>query len=622
MKKVSFSAKHDESCKYFKSSDILGSIEMTTTALMRYHQQQQRHHHHQHQQHHQPHQSSNSPSSSNEPRTTLISPINNVNCQNSDRSYNNHSDTSSQQRTRNSPSFSNTSTSNGNQNSSMNNGFGNDRGRNETNNDNHATSSQRNHLHNSVHLPEPYHNVNNFYNYHNNNFDAFHASLVQNPWRSSSQKFSGDYGQNYQPHLWSLRSGAQAAAQNAVLVATAQAVEAIQQAEQGNEASNSERIQSDSVPENSRSSTQRASRNSTTSLNNSTESTSLTVLGVPTEQNVSELAKKLLAEASSALRNGSNVENDQDVKPATITSTTKIVKTTSITAIVNENITPKSAEIAELKRENLENAESKKSAMQTNSDIHSDTTKRIASSPASNEEKRTTPQTFITLTSCRKTNSIPSDSPPNSSSSNSLKNAASCSTSFTSISASSSSSSTPSCFGSTPNVNTQVFAHPTALLPAISTESFVNEATPNKDIVSNSKSENCSKSHKAIHRDDSNQEERKFLSIKRSSSSGAINVPNASNIQKQEEASRKTSFKKLNKSESEYAKQSKSSESLFSPYNISSNSSNHTIGSNYQPYSHHQPYDVPQHGSHSSQTHFHRSVEQVSGQLVSLKEIE
>ena len=586
---------------------------MTTTALMRYHQQQQRHHHHQHQQHHQSHQSSSSSLSSAEQRTNLISPVNNINCQTSDRSYNNHSDTSSSQRNRISPSFSNPISSNGNQSRSMNNGFGNDRGRNETNNDNHSSNSQRNHLHNSVHLPEPYHNVNNFYNYHNNNLDAFHANLVQNPWRSSSQKISSDYGQNYQPHLWSLRTGAQAAAQNAVLVATAQAVEAIQQAEQGNEASNSERVQSESVPENSRSSTQRATRNSTTSLNNPTESSSLTVLDVPTEQNVSDLAKKLLAEASSALQIGSNVENDRDVKPATITSTTKIVKTASNTVATNDNVTLKSAGSTEVKRENLENTESERTEMQINSDSPSDNTKRITSSPSSNEEKRTTSQTFTTLTSCRKTNSILSDSPPNSSNSSSLKNATSCSTSFTSISASSSSSSTPSCFGSIPTVNTQVFAHPTALLPVISSDCIVNEATSNKDPVNNSKLECSSKNHKNIPRNDSNPEDKKILSIKRSSSSGAIDIPNSINTQKPEEASRKSSFKKLTKSESEYAKQSKSTESLFSPYNISSNSSHHTIGSNYQPYSHHQPYDVPQHGSHSSQSHFHRSVEQVSG---------
>ena len=229
-------------------------------------------------------------------------------------------------------------------------------------------------------------------------------------------------------------------------------------------------------------------------------------------------------------------------------------------------------------------------------------------SPPENEEKRTTSQTFITLTSCRKTSSIPSDSPPNSSNSGSFKNASSCSTSFTSISASSSSSSTPSCIASTPSVNAQVFAHPMALLPLVhASESFVNEAAAshsNKEAESNGKSEGRSKSQKVAVRNDSHNDDGKFSNIKRSTSSDAMELPNSRNIQKQDK-------KKLTKSETEYSKQSKSSESLFSPYNISSNSSSNTVGSNYQPYSHHQPYDVPQHGSHSSQSHFQRSVEQV-----------
>ena len=615
MKKVfSLSALHHESRKYLNSSDILGSIEMTTTALMRYHQQQQRHSHQQHQQHHQSHQSSTSPPSATEPRATLLSPINNVNCQNSERSYNNHSDNPSYQRNRISSPCRNNLSSNDIQNSSMNNGFGTDRIRVETNHDNHTSNSQRNHEHNSVHMPQPYNNANNIYNYHNNNLDAFHANLVQNPWRSGSQKIN-DYGHNYPSHLWGLRSGAQAAAQSAVLVATAQAVEAIQQAEQGNNSSNSERVRSEAVPENSKSSIHRIARNSTSSLNNSTESSSLAVTGVPNEQNVSELAKKLLAEASSALRNGIDVKNDQDVRPSTVTSTTKIVKTTSITAVVNENKSPKLAELAEVKGERLEITESKK--LQIPSDIPHEVSKRFASSSPCNEEKRTTSQTYITLTSCRKTNSILSDSPPNSSNSSSFKNASSCSTSFTSVSASSSSSSTPSCIGSSSNVNTQVFAHPTALLPLVNTaESFVNESTPTnasiKAPVSDTKSDATSKSQRAALRNDSNQTDGKFLNLKRSTSSDAIAGPSTSDLQKQDK-------KKLSKLESEYTKQSKSSESLFSPYNISSNSCNNTIGSNYQPYSHHQPYDVPQHGSHSSQSHFHRSVEQVSSHTEHLK---
>ena len=583
---------------------------MTTTALMRYYQQQQRHHHHPHQQHHQPNQSSASPSSTSESRTALLPPVNNINCQNSQRSYNNHnSDNSSHQGARVSPSCSNNISSNGNQDSSINNGFGTGRGRNETNQDNHETNNQRNHHLNPVHQPDPYHNVNNVYNYHNNNLDAFHANLVPHPWRTGAQKISSNYGQNYPSPLWSF-TGAQAAAQSAVLVATAQAVEAIQQAEQGSTESDLERIPSEPVPENRRSSTNsRSTRNSTSAVNNSTESSSLTLLGVPTEQNVSDLAKKLLAEASSALQNGNDVKNDQNVRPATITSTTKIVKTTSITSVVNENISQKS-DATKAKGDRLENTDGKRLQNQTASDMRNDVTMSSTSSPPENEEKRTTSQTFITLTSCRKTNSIPSDSPPNSSNSSSLKNASSCSTSFTSISASSSSSSTPSCIASTPSVNAaQVFAHPMALLPlASAAESIVDQDVPsvtNKEIEINVKLEDRAKSQKVVAQNDSYNDDGKFQNIKRRTSSDAMQLPNNRDIQKQDK-------KKIGKSEPEYSKQSKSTESLFSPYNISSNSSNNTVGGNYQSYSHHQPYDVPQHGSHSSQSHFQRSLEQVT----------
>ena len=585
---------------YFVGAKQLGATEMTTTALMRYHQQQQRRQQQQQQSQHQ------SCSTETTPGPTGNSSASNI-VEGETNRHLNESNTRPGRRSSAACTNTPTNVTNGNVPSLLHNGFAVDETINENDLAHHVSphANNRNYHHNSV-IPETYHNINNVYNnYHNNNLDVLHGNSLHNPLPPTSQKLPSGYGPGHTyPHqFWSF-TGAQAAAQSAVLVATAQAVEAFQHAD--HTGSVAEHVTSDTLLHHGiRNHAPGTASSSTKAALDGPEASSLTLLGVPSEQNVSELAKKLLAEASSALRDG-NEANVDDRRTTTITATTKIVHTTSISSVSNAESTLNLSDVPETNRQIEQNHED----LKIPNDGRSTEDKKSSESPSPTERKLS-PSTFITLTSCRKSNVL-SDSPPTSSSTSGTSKIASSSTSFTSISASSSSSSTPSSSGTGPSINPQEFAHPITCLSSGNSGGNLLQVTESSSRTNNGRSTKLqNEAHKGsdeaptIGNDNKPYSSKKGLRSHSSKDSLSkdifkkVDLQNLSLVDHHQQ-------EKRNHTLSDYASRTKSSASD----NLYSFNSSNNLSSNYTRNSHHQQIHS-QNGSQTPQSSFQRSVEQV-----------
>ena len=557
---------------------------MTTTALMRYHKQQQQ----QRQQHHQqPHHSSTTLASSdlaNSSESNTIEcdtgrPLSGPNtppggeCQSSTSCIN--------------PSL---SLRNGYVSNSLHNAFliG------ETNNENYVAptdNSDRNHYQNLQAIPEAYHNLNNASNYNNNHIEVPQGDSVSVPVQSTSQKSLTGYGLDYpyNHQLWNF-PGAHTAAQSAVLVARTQAVEAIQHKE--NRDSTTEHL----TPLSSSYCIENRANETSISTVSDTEKPSLTTLNVPTEKNVSELAKKLLAVGASALRNGQKPSVAQ-TRRTTFTATTKIVQTTSITKVLSEDtsIPQDPIESSEINRNQTEPNYASSSIPNI---IISIDEKKHSTSTSPTEQKQTT-----AFTSCRKSNVL-SESPLTSSASTSK--IASSATSLKSISASSSSSSTPSISETTPNLNPPEFSHSTLSLPTVypgSNVSFPETASPSTPKTERSKRcQNEMKHEKYLLRDTFAIRNNKPNSLKESLK---VNLENLS-------LAGHTLQEIKNSTVTDDATHTKSlvSGALVSVDNSNNYNNSSNLTSNYL-YSSHREHNISQNGSLNTQSHFHRYVNQV-----------
>ena len=566
---------------------------MTTTALMRYHQQQQRNNqqnqHHQQQQSQQPSNSSSATSDS----ASILSPQNGDFCNstshNNSKKFPLKTSNTSVSRNNDSPNE-----QNGNNLGLLENGFTTAGINVEENVLNGTSHSKNSEAQVSSRIEGHHHNLNNEYGYHNNNVDRLHPDSDRNSWRSSCRKHNSGYIHGYPTQLWGF-IGAQVTDQS-----TPCGVTAIQHAVEYNSTLCNSVSDSSSYDVKNHASAVSITPNATSTNH---DSSALALLGDPTEQNVTDLAKKLLAEASSALKVERNSSVDEK-RTATVTSTTKVVKTTSIAAVLDENGIPQKQHRTETSKPE---SNQKRIARLANEDISPENTKSSSGSSPT-DSSRSQSQSYVTLATCRKT-SVFSESPPNSTSSSNSKNLTSCATSFTSISASSSSSSTPSCSGVTTVTNSQKFAHPTALMPLMNSVAIQESPCPSllNANEKHARSRSKSKGQKHLPREEptiSNNDNKSFFQKKTSLPNVDIQNLSLSDLQKQEK-------KFFAKSESDYCRVAKSSsssssESLHS--SLGTNINNDIIGNSYHPNSHHETYIASQHGSHN---HFQRSTEEV-----------
>ena len=572
---------------------------MTTTALMRYHQQQQRNNqqnqHHQQQQSQQPSNRASATSDS----ASILSP------QNGDfRNNTLHNDskkfplkTSNTSVSRNNDSA---NEKNGNTIGLLENGYTIAGINVEENVFNGTSDSKNSEAQVSSSIEGHHHSLNNAYGCHNNNVDRLHPDSYQNSWRSSCRKHNSGYINGYPTQLWGF-IGAQVADQSTSDGVTS--TEAIQHAVEYNPILCNSVSDSSSYDVKNHDSPVSITPNATSTNH---DSSALALLGDPTEQNVTDLAKKLLAEASSALKIERKLSGDEQ-RTATITSTTKIVQTTSIIAALDGNGIPQERDTTETsKRESNQ----KQIARLANEDISPENTKSSSGSSPT-DSSRSQSQSYVTLAACRKT-SVFSESPPNSTNSSNSKNLASCATSFTSISASSSSSSTPSCSGVTTATNSQKFAHPTTLMPLMNSVAIQESPCPSllNENGKHAKSRSKSKGQKHLPCEEStisNNDNKSYFQKKISLPNVDVQNLSLADLQKQEK-------KFLAKSKSDYCRVAKSSsssssESLHSSLGTNINSG--IIRNSYHPNNHHETYIASQHGSHVPQNHFERSLEEV-----------
>ena len=574
---------------------------MTTTALMRYHQQQQRNNQQsQHRQQQQSQQPSNSSSATSD-SASIVSPQNgdfrNNTSHNDSKKFPLKTSNSSISRNNDSPNE-----RNGNNVEFLENGYTIGGINVEANVLNGTSHSKNSESQVSNRIEGHHHGLNNAYGYHNNNVDRLHPDSYQNSWRSSScRKHNSGYIQGYPTQLWGFIGAQVADPSTSDGVGSA---EAIQNAVEYNSTLCNSVSDPSTYDVKNHDSSVSITPNATPRNHGSSP---LALLGDPTEQNVTDLAKKLLAEGSSALK----IERTSSVdkkRTATITSTTKIVKTTSITAVLDENGIPQEQDTTETSKPE---PNQKQIARLANEDISPENTKSSSGSSPT-DSSRSQSQSYVTLAACRKT-SVFSESPPNSTNSSNSKNLTSCATSFTSISASSSSSSTPSCSGVTTATNSQKFAHPTALMPLMNSFAIQESLCPSllNENGKHAKSRSKSKGQKQLAREEltiSSNDNKSYFQKKTSLPNVDIQNLSLSDLQKQE-----TKF--VAKSGSDYCKVAKSSsssssESLHS--SLGTNINSDIIGNSYHPNSQYEAYIASQHGSHAPQSHFQRSIEEVT----------